>query len=497
MQREIDSAARERTITRPLALLRSRVPAAWLQLAMLFAALVAVPLAHGIDNDFWWHLRTGEFILHHGIPKHDPYSWTRAGQPWVAHEWLAEVFIYVAQSAIGYAATLIIFGFVTVGALMLSYTLGRRSGAGTKPLVVLMLFAVVVMSTFVTVRPQIFSWLLFATFLYVLSRHYDGARAPLWLLPPLMAVWVNLHLGFYFGLMLVGCWLAALCFDAVRGREVSLRLPFLIAAACVVATFANPVGPSILAYPFRYLFHSQFASAHVNEWRRPDITIPAHVPVFVFAVLLTLALVTRTRPRPFLWLVSLAVLVLSMEALRNGPFAAIVAVPVVAGVASRRWEAMRASRDSSMRVPLPAALALVIAIAAMLGPVALLHAGNPLSIGAPTQAGFPETEAAYVRGHHPGAGLYNGYNEGGYLIDALYPDVPVFVDGRTDFYGDKLLNDYLDIYKAHDGWQSLLDSYGVQIVMVRENAELATALRTDAAWRLEFTGPIEVVYVRN
>lgn len=477
--------------------LRASVPASALQLAMLFAALVAVPFSRGIDNDFWWHLRTGEFILHHGIPRHDPYSWTRAGQPWIAHEWLAEVFIYVAQSAIGYAATLLIFGFLTIGALMLVYSLGRRSGAGTKPLVVLMLLAVIVMSTFVTVRPQVFSWLMFAAFLYVLARHYDGERAPLWLLPPLMAVWVNLHLGFYFGLMLVGCWLAALCFDAVRGRKVALRTPFVVALACVFATFANPAGPAILAYPFRYLFDSQFANANVAEWQRPQLVDPSDAPIFIFALLLSLALISRTRPRAFLWLASLAVIVLSMQALRNAPYAVLVALPVVAGAASRRWDAARASRDSSLRVPLLAAAPLVIAIAAMLGPVAVLRAGVPLSIGAPTEVGYPAPEAAYVRAHHPGAGMYNGYSEGGYLIDALYPDVPVFVDGRTDFYGDDLLNDYLQIHKARVGWQALLDSYGVQVVLIGQKAELAAALSTDSGWQLEFTGPTAVVYARK
>ena len=102
-----------------------------------------------------------------------------------------------------------------------------------------------------------------------------------------------------------------------------------------------------------------------------------------------------------------------------------------------------------------------------------------------------------MRAHHPGAGMYNGYSEGGYLIDALYPDVPVFVDGRTDFYGDDLLNDYLQIHKARVGWQALLDSYGVQVVLIGQKAELAAALSTDSGWQHEFTGPTAVVYARK
>ena len=44
------------------------------------------------DNSFMWHLRTGRFILDHGIPRQDPYSYTAAGTKWVAQSWLAELF---------------------------------------------------------------------------------------------------------------------------------------------------------------------------------------------------------------------------------------------------------------------------------------------------------------------------------------------------------------------------------------------------------------------
>src|SRR6478736_4979165 len=43
------------------------------------------------DNSFFWHLRTGEYILDHGIPHHDVFSYTAPGVHWVAQSWLAEV----------------------------------------------------------------------------------------------------------------------------------------------------------------------------------------------------------------------------------------------------------------------------------------------------------------------------------------------------------------------------------------------------------------------
>lgn len=464
---------------------------------MLFAVLAALPFARGVDNDFWWHLRTGRLIFESGIPRHDPFSWTAAGKPWVMHEWLSEAIIYAVQSAFGYVGNMALFIAVSLASIAVSYALARRFGAGTKPLVGLMIVAALTFTIFITPRPQDFSWLFFSVYLYVLARHYEGDRVRLWPLPLLMAFWVNMHLGFYFGLMLVACWIAALCFDAVRGRAAPLRAPVLVAGACVLATFANPSGPAILLYPLRYVFDSQVTNDMVAEWQRPDITWTLHWSIYLTAVLLALALISRARPRPFLALVSIAVIALSMQAVRNAPFAALVLLPVAGSALAARWAAASSARDSAVRMPLGAAAALVASIALIVGPVSLSIAGQSVSFVAPSQHGYPSAGAEYVRAHFSGQRMFNDYNSGGYLIYKLYPDVPVFVDGRTDFYGNDLLADYLRIDRAEPGWDELLRKYGVEVVLIDKQLPLAKALESDGAWQQQFSGDNEVVYARR
>jgi hypothetical protein len=481
----------------PARWLRVSLPVAWVQVGMLFAVLAALPFARGVDNDFWWHLRTGQFIFESGIPRHDPFSWTAAGKPWVMHEWLSEAIIYAVQSAFGYIGNMVLFIAVSLASIAGCYALARRFGAGTKPLVGLMIVAALTFTIFITPRPQDFSWLFFSVYLYVLARHYEGDRVWLWPLPLLMAFWVNMHLGFYFGLMLVACWIAALCFDAVRGRPASLRAPVLVAAACVLATFANPSGPAILLYPLRYVFDSQVTNDMVAEWQRPDITWTLHWSIYLTVVLLALALISRTRPRPFLALVSIAVIALSMQAVRNAPFAALVLLPVAGSALAARWPAASSARDSAVRVPLGAAAAMVASIALIVGPVSLSIAGESVSFVAPSQHGYPEAGAEFVRAYFSGRRMFNDYNSGGYLIYKLYPDVAVFVDGRTDFYGNDLLKDYVRIDHAQPGWDELLRKYGVEVVLIGKQLPLAKALAADSSWQQEFAGDNEVVYTRQ
>ena len=51
-----------------------------------------------VDPDMWWHVKVGEGILAtHHWPTMDPYSFTVAGQPWIAYEWLGEVLLAAAN----------------------------------------------------------------------------------------------------------------------------------------------------------------------------------------------------------------------------------------------------------------------------------------------------------------------------------------------------------------------------------------------------------------
>ena len=57
----------------------------------------------GSPSDFWWLLATGRYIVQTGhLPTQDVFTYTQAGHPWIAHEWLWEVIAYEVYRAGGY-----------------------------------------------------------------------------------------------------------------------------------------------------------------------------------------------------------------------------------------------------------------------------------------------------------------------------------------------------------------------------------------------------------
>src|SRR5437867_4334228 len=69
------------------------------------------------DSDTGWHIRAGEWILKNGsVPATDIFSFTKAGQPWFAWEWLSEVLMALIHRDFGLA------GIVLVSLLLLGAT---------------------------------------------------------------------------------------------------------------------------------------------------------------------------------------------------------------------------------------------------------------------------------------------------------------------------------------------------------------------------------------
>ncbi|MEN6533453.1 MAG: hypothetical protein ABFD89_07310, partial [Bryobacteraceae bacterium] len=60
-------------------------------LVFLFVRMKGVTALLG-DGDTGYHIRAGDWMLANGrVPDHDIFSFTRAGEPWFAWEWLWDV----------------------------------------------------------------------------------------------------------------------------------------------------------------------------------------------------------------------------------------------------------------------------------------------------------------------------------------------------------------------------------------------------------------------
>src|SRR5262249_23622713 len=98
---------------------------------ILLFGLLALTARNATDPDLWWHLRTGQLILETShIPHTDPFSFTRTGSPWVAHEWLSEVAFYEIWKYTGATGLIVFSAVVTTVGFMVLYVRCRGKTAG-------------------------------------------------------------------------------------------------------------------------------------------------------------------------------------------------------------------------------------------------------------------------------------------------------------------------------------------------------------------------------
>jgi hypothetical protein len=302
-----------------------------------------------------------------------------------------------------------------------------------------------------------------------------------------MLLWANLHLGFVFGLLVLGIWTGVRGYHWVRGDAPNVHTAVALSAACALATLANPSGYEVLFYPFTYLDDRSSLDAIV-EWRTPFTFTFVLIPYYVTWILIPLALLRRRPPSLFVTCVALASLLLTFTAVRNIPFLALTIIPLLAYAFSGA-----APRAPQVSLRLAGTVAVVFGVVLL---VAVIRATGSRTIGDPSDHTYPGEGTAWIQENEPGDRLYNEYMWGGYVIYRA-PDVPVFIDGRSDFYGAEILADYFTIGRVDDGWEAIVDEYDFEVMLIRKNSRLAEALRARDDWREAFTGDVEAVFVHQ
>jgi len=483
-------------------------------LVFVFMVLIFTGSAQPItDPDFWWHLRTGQYIVAtRSVPHTDIFSTLRLGSEWVTHEWLSEVFIYGVFRVLGFGGLIVVFSLLITAAFWIAFQRCRRLAA--HPYVAgfaVLLGAAATMPTW-GVRPQMFSLLLASIFISFLDRYSRHEQMPsIWWLAPLMILWVNLHAGFALGPVLIVLTITGLLLDWLLLRQDSFaevwrraRPLCWLLIMCVAAVCLNPNGLRIYSYPFETLT-SQAMMQVIREWRSPDF----HNPLFQGLALLLLATfsalaLSRKRARPGELLVLAVTAWATLTSARNVAFFALVATALLAEhswtfITNHRWgqwldESEKRESEGKLAPKLVLnVLLLSFALAIVVLGLRRAVAQQPVS----TAQRFPAAAVEFILAQRPAQPIFNEYVWGGYLIWRLYPDYRVYIDGRADVYGDRLVEEWLATHDGKPSWRDGLDRRGIRMVLIKPDAALASLLRQDSGWQNVFEDKEAVIFVRR
>ncbi|MBI3695022.1 MAG: hypothetical protein HY238_09325 [Acidobacteria bacterium] len=473
---------------------------AWLFLSGQGMALLS-------DGDTGWHIRTGEYILqNHSMPRQDLFSFSRAGQPWFAWEWLSEVIFAGLHKAGGLAGVVLLSGVVIAATSAVVFRYMIWQGSDMLVAVVLMLVAGSASTVHWLARPHLFSYLFLAVAIWVLEA--DRRRPTQWVfaLAGLSVLWTNLHGGFVALLVTLGIYLGGNIVETLwapageRSWGRAKRYGILLGLA-LAATLVNPYTWRLHQHIFSYL-RSDFILDHVQEFRSPNFRGEGmrYFEVLLFAGLAAApALVRRRDVTSALMLVfwSHAALLSARHVLLY----VVVAAPLAAREASAWWARAGQSRVSWIRTLHEigqdygtGGVAFSARAVGWLAPAFVVMTAGTLFAGRHSdrlrsefsKEQFPVAACQAAAGQLAGHKIFTSDQWGDYLIYRYYPKLKVFIDGRSDFYGPELGQEYLRAMNSHHQWGEIFDRYGFDLALLPAEWPLATTIKAHPNWKVKY-----------
>jgi hypothetical protein len=457
------------------------------------------------DGDFWWHLKTGEYIINtHSVPRADFFSFTNYGKAWVAHEWLSEAIFYVIYTRFGFNFLIVVFGILTALAFWIAY----RSSE-SHPLIggVATLLGVWAVLPTIGVRPRVFTLLLSSVYLAVLARFVrrSGGRG-IWWLVPLMVLWVNLHGGFLIGLVLIGLTIVGLQLDLwnqgsnFRANWPQLKTLIMVVVACSLAVLLNPHGIWIYKFPFE-IFLSPVQQQTVNDWLSPNFHQSEAVPLLLLMIFTIAALAISPKRVSFRELILfLATFYMTLKSRRHVAILALVSVPLLADYLQAWITAKSNGRIfGPSNVTILSRKATISSLLLLLPLFAFALKLKATVFSAPDRRGVdaPVRAVEYLQQNKFIGKTFTDPNIwSGYLI-WMMPSNPVYIDGRIDMYGDDFVKEYVDIIQGYSDWREPFNRYGVQLVIVPPKSAVATGIRNASDWQQIYADEMAVVFTRR
>jgi hypothetical protein len=447
------------------------------------------------DADVGWHIRTGEYILdHHAVPHVDLYSFSKPNAPWYAWEWLTDVLDGSLHRIAGLKG-IVLLAAVLIG--LFALTLVRRMVARDTHLFIALVVALLSVggcSIHFLARPHLMTLLLLSISVWVIEGDRKRPNSRIWWLVPLTVVWTNLHGGFLSLIVVLGLATVGSAIEAWFGSNGTIRDAVRygkLTLACAAASLVNPYGWNLHKHVVEYL-RSDWIRSVIQEFQSP---VFRSENMLQFEALLLIGLIVagaqfrRWKIVEGLWIVFWAHMALG--SVRHAPIFITVTAPIIAAQLSDWWNAWTAHVKKSS---LPGILNLMAADAIKgfrrtsawpaVAVAALILMGPPMK----WPQDFPEFvfPVKIVRAHSDlilRSRVLTTDQWADYLI-YVNPAQKVFVDGRSDFYGPEVGNDYLRLTAGAWDWRPLMDKYRFDLALLPVDSALSQILKLAPDWRV-------------
>jgi hypothetical protein len=473
--------------------------------ALVLFAIVIADARQLSDPDLWGHILFGRELLAHGsLPFNNPYSYSAPGFHWLHHEWLSEVLMSWIFGHYGVLGLKLLKFACTAGTIAFIVLAMSETAAPALAQAAILLVVALILVPAMQFRPQIFDFLCLSAIVAMLSRHLRRGSAPLWISIPIVAVWINLHGGFFVGLLAIGVYGAAILvsdFLAGRGPSRGVRILAIDAAAAASTLLTFLIPPARESwYTLIYSVRNPLTSSTILDWKpllASLTTAPggsleqkyfALVLLFFAVAALSVILAPKGGDAP-LAAVAAVLIAMAFAAQRNIPIATIAIAPVLANHLALMLPSREAAGTAMPHAGRWVAEALIAVVA--LGFARYSGILNP-RIDA---SGFPADAVDFMNRRGLKGNVLADYGWGQYVIWHGAPGTKVFIDSRFDLaYPPSVIRDFMKFDTGAPDGSHTLAAYPNDFVLIKRDWPAARLMRTERDWRLIYSDDVAMLY---
>lgn len=486
------------------------------------------------DNDFWWHIATGKYIVtDRHLPEKDIFSYTSGLEenknPFPVLEnfslkqyWLSQIIFYLIYDYAGPKGIVLLRSCLLVATLLVVFWRLRRWSVSFPISFVFVfgLFMVLFRST--GERPVLFTILFTAVVFFVLEDFKDKRDKRIFLLVPLMLLWANLHGGFVIGIVII---LAFMLAEGIRlifkkSSYTGYETIFFYAATTLAVgfSFINPTGWDAVVIALSSKYKLIFEG--IQEYQPPFLLYrnkiyPVDYAYLSLIVISAAVLVLRNKRIDFAHIILLlGTFIMSLSASRFIVYFAVIASMVTgkeADMLARGLLEKRFSERAHQRVF--AGLAAAILFSSILFTAGLFRSKN-FSFNTAYGSSVPKAAVDFIENNKLSGNMFNSYAYGGFIAWRLYPRQKTFINSRlvnpvvkTEFNLIVRATEYAE--KAGPSasniplWEKMVNHYKINFIFVSlagiygEVPPLIIKLAESDKWIPVYCDSISIIFVRN
>lgn len=478
-----------------------------LGLAVLIVAVLVFLFSYTTaDPDLWGHIKFGQdFWETRQVVRADTYSYLSGSQPWINHEWLAEaVFAYVYDLA--NAPGLIVFK-VLIALLIAGLAYGHLRRRELNPVRAWSLVLVASLLLFVglgTIRPHMFTYLGFLLTLLLIYQADQGRERWLWGLPPMFALWVNLHGGVLAGVGILLLWaLAYLVVALLKGRRPAVllsapvRTVVLATVASLLATLLNPYGVHLVLFLLRT---ATVPRLEIVEWQPVNI-LSVEGAIYLGMVLAAMAglFYSKRRRSPTLLFLYGIMAFLPLVSVRHLPLFALAALVIAGEHMGDIWQQLSSSpqkgEGAHRRERLEAWLAGLFALASIVFAIASIDHFRCIRVN---PSFYPYRAVTLLERSGASGNMAVHFNWGEFALWHLGPEIQVSMDGRREtVYDHEVYLENVAFMLGTGDWDALLTEHGTQLVLVGRDTTTHNLVELKPGWPILYQDAVSAIAVEE